>query len=128
MKTEKDIPLADETYAIVGAAFEVYNELGAGFLEPVYQEALELELRARQIPFVSQPKLVLHYKGQALQKEYVPDLIVYDSLIVELKALDQLSPREEAQILNYLKATGKKVGLLINFGAHPKLQWERRVL
>ena len=128
MKTEKDIPLADETYAVVGAAFEVYNELGAGFLEPVYQEAMEYELRARQIPFVSQPKLVLHYKGQPLQKEYVADLLVYDSLVVELKALDQLRPREEAQLINYLKATGKKVGLLINFGAHPKLQWERRVL
>jgi GxxExxY protein len=128
IRTEKDLPLADEVYAIVGAAFEVYNELGTGFLESVYQEALEIELRSRGISFLSQPKLKITYKGQLLQKEYAPDLIVMDSVIVELKALDQLTPREEAQVINYLKATGKKVGLLINFGSHPKLQWMRRVL
>lgn len=128
MKTEKDIPLADEVYAIIGAAFEVYNELGPGFLESVYQEAMEMELRARGILFLSQPKLQVAYKNQPLQKEYVADLIVFDSVIVELKALDQLAPREEAQLINYLKATRKKVGLLINFGSHPKLQWVRRVL
>ena len=128
MNTEKDIPLADEVYAIVGAAFEVYNELGAGFMEPVYQEAMEIELGLRGLPFVSQPALPLSYKGHRLQKEYIADLIVFDSLIVELKALNQLTPREEAQLLNYLKATGKKVGLLINFGSHPKLEWVRRVL
>ncbi len=128
MQTEKDIPLADEVYAIMGAAFEVYNELGAGFLEPVYQEALELELRLRGIEFLSQPKLQITYKEHPLQKEYVADLIVFKTIIVELKALDQLSGREESQLLNYLKVTQKKVGLIINFGSHPKLQWVRRVL
>ena len=128
MKTEKDILLADEVYAVVGAAFEVYNELGAGFLEPVYQEALEFELQSRRIPFLSQPRLQIAYKGHPLQKEYVADLIVLESVVVELKALDQLTSREEAQLLNDLKATGKKVGVLLNFGSHPKLEWLRRVL
>ena len=128
METEKDLPLADEVYAIVGAAFEVYNELGAGFLESVYQEALEIELSSRRVPFTSQPPIAIHYKGQPLSKTFVPDLLAFDSLIVELKAIDQLTGREEAQLLNYLKATGKKVGVLLNFGAQPKLQWVRRVL
>ena len=127
MKTEKDIPLADEVYAIVGAGFEVYNELGFGFLEAVYQEALEMELQLRGIPYVKQAKLPIFYKGRQLTKEYVADLIVLESVVVELKALDQLSSKDDAQILNYLKATGKKVGLVINFGNSSKLQWVRMV-
>jgi GxxExxY protein len=127
MKTEKEVFLADEVYSIVGAAFDVYNELGAGFLEAVYQEALEIELGNRGIPFLSQAKIQIYYKSNLLQKEYVADLIVFNCVLIEIKALDRLTTREESQLLNYLKATGKKVGLLLNFGAHSKLEWARYV-
>jgi GxxExxY protein len=119
--------LKDEVYAIVGAAIEVHRELGPGFLEAVYQEALELELTDRQLPFTAQPPLVINYKGRRLQQKYIADLICYDQIIVELKALDRLSGKEEAQLLNYLKATGLKVGMLINFGSVGKLEWKRFV-
>jgi GxxExxY protein len=115
----------EEVFNIVGAAIEVHRELGPGFLEAVYQEALEIELKARDIPFESQKRLQLSYKGEQLQKEYVADLLVYDKIIVELKALDRLSGAEESQIINYLKATGLKVGVLINFGSDGKLEWKR---
>jgi GxxExxY protein len=117
----------DETYAIVGAAMKVYNQLGPGFLEAVYQEALEIELSARHIPFVSQQELRITYKGRPLKKTYLADLICYDKIIVELKALDRLANKEMAQVLNYLKATGFRLGLLLNFGHADKLEWERRV-
>ena len=122
-----EIILKEEVYAIVGAAIEVHRELGPGFLEPVYQEALEIELRARDIPFESQGRLAIHYKGYRLQKEYVADLVCYDQVIVELKALNRLSSREEAQLLNYLKAAGLRVGVLINFGSVGRLEWKRYV-
>jgi GxxExxY protein len=122
-----DLILKDEVYAIVGAAIEVHRILGPGFLEPVYQESMEVEAAIRQLPFVSQPVLQIHYKERILKKEYIPDFIFYDQIIVEIKALDRLSGKEEAQILNYLKATGYKVGVLINFGSHPKLEWRRFV-
>ena len=123
-----ELLLKDEVYAIVGAAIEVHRELGPGFLEPVYQEALEIELQAQGIPFESQKRLVIHYRDHRLQKEYVADLVCYDQVIVELKALDRLSGREQAQILNYLKATGLRVGVLINFGSSGRLEWKRYVL
>ena len=119
--------LKDEVYAIVGAAIEVHRELGHGFLEAIYQEALEIELTNRDIPFLSQQTLPLHYKGQRLKKKYVADLICFEKIIVELKALNQLSGKEESQILNYLKATGLQVGLLINFGSTGRLEWKRFV-
>jgi GxxExxY protein len=119
--------LKDEVYAIVGAAIEVHRELGSGFLEAVYQEALELELISRQIPFVPRQSLTIYYKTRPLKKEYEADLICYQQIIVELKALSKLSSREEAQLLNYLKATGLRVGLLINFGSVGKLEWTRLV-
>jgi GxxExxY protein len=122
-----ELLLKDEVYAIVGAAIEVHRELGPGFLEAVYQEALELELARRQLPFVPRQTLPVFYKGQRLKKEYEADLICYQQIIVELKALDRLSGREEAQLLNYLKATGLRVGLLINFGSVGKLEWQRFV-
>ena len=122
-----ELLLKDEVYNIIGAAIEVHRELGPGFLEAVYQEALERELTERQIPFVSQQVLTVHYKGKPLQKQYQADLICYEQIIVELKALNQLSGKEEAQLLNYLKATGLRVGLLINFGSTGKLEWKRRV-
>jgi GxxExxY protein len=117
----------DETYAIIGAAMEVQNQLGCGFLEPVYQEALEIELASRQIPFVSQQEFPIVYKGQVLQRKYISDLVIFDKIIVEIKALDRLSSLEEAQVLNYLKASGLQLGLLINFGTE-KLEWKRMVL
>jgi GxxExxY protein len=117
----------DEVFAIVGAAMEVHRELGPGFLEAVYQEATEIELLARAVPFVPQASLRVSYKGQLLKKEYLADLLCYGQIVVEIKALDRLSTREEAQLLNYLKATGLRVGLLINFGSVGKLEWKRLV-
>ncbi len=118
----------EETYAIRGAIFEVYRELGCGFLEAVYQECLEKELAIRNIPFVAQPQLNLFYKGVKLNQTYRPDLICYDSVIVELKALSETVGEHKAQLLNYLKATDHKVGLLVNFGSYPKAVVERLVL
>jgi GxxExxY protein len=118
----------DEVYAIVGRAIEVHRELGCGFLEAVYQEAMEIELAAVGIAYERCKELRISYKGQLLQKSYVADLVCYDRIIVELKALDQLTGKEEAQLLNYLKATGLRVGLLLNFGSQGKLEWKRFVL
>jgi GxxExxY protein len=114
-------------YALIGSCFEVYNEMGNGYLEDVYQESLELELMSRGVLFVAQPKLPIFYKGKALRKHYEADLLVLDKIIVELKAVKILLPEHEVQLLHYLKATGRKVGYLVNFGAHPKLDWRRRV-
>ena len=114
----------DETYNIVGAAMEVHRTLGAGFLESVYQEALELELKARKIPYVAQSEIVITYKNQLLSKAFIADLYCYDAIIVELKAVSAISPVHEAQLINYLKATKCKLGLLINFGAD-SLEYKR---
>jgi GxxExxY protein len=118
----------DEVYAVIGAAIEVHRILGCGFLEAVYQEALEIEMQERGIPFEALRPLVIRYKNRQLKKQYVADFVAFGNLILELKALDRLSGQEEAQVLNYLKATGLKVGLLINFGSSGKLEWERFVL
>lgn len=107
----------ERTYKIIGAAMEVHNDLGCGFLEPVYQEALEREFQSQGIPYQSQPEVKIYYKGELLNKTYEPDFICYEKIIVEIKALSQLSRTEEAQILNYLKASKLSPGLLINFGA-----------
>jgi GxxExxY protein len=122
-----EIILKDKVFAIVGAAIEVHRELGPGFLEAVYQEAMELELRERDIPFEAQKPLRISYKGKTLNKEYFADFVCYGQVIVELKALDRLSSNEEAQVLNYLKATRLRVGVLINFGSYGKLEWKRYV-
>ena len=122
-----ELLLKDEVFAIVGAAIEVHRELGHGFLEPVYQEALQIELEARGIPFQAQSPLRIAYKGELLQKAYFPDLVCYGQLIVELKVLHRLAGSEEAQLLNYLKATGMRVGILINFGFPGMMQWKRFV-
>ncbi len=122
-----ELLLKDEVYAVMGAAMEVYRELGTGFLEAVYQEALEMKLADRHISFEAQKPLVVFYKKRRLKKEYLADLICFGQLLVELKALDDLSSKDEAQILNYLKATGFRVGLLINFGRPGKIQWKRFV-
>lgn len=123
-----ELILKEEVYQIVGAAMEVYWQLGRGFLEPVYQEALEVELSRRRIPFQHQERLLIRYKGQILKKEYVPDLILFGQIIAELKVLDRLTGTEEAQLLNYLKATGMRVGLLFNFGSRVRLEWKRYVM
>ena len=123
-----EILFKEECYAIQGAAFEVYREMGCGFLEAVYQECLERELNLSKIPFVSYPKLLLTYKGIPLEKTYQPDLICYNSIIVELKAVKEIAADHQAQILNYMKATEIQLGLLINFGSHPKATVNRYVL
>ena len=117
-----------EGYDFMAAVFEVYNELGSGFLEEVYHESLEIELTNRDIPFVSKPKLTIHYKGRPLKKQYEADLIVIGEIVVELKAVKALAAEHEAQLINYLKATGKRVGYLINFSAFPRLHWKRLVV
>ena len=104
---------------------EVYNTLGPGFLEAVYQEALEIEFKARAIPFAREVPLKIAYKGQSLRKEYVADFICFDEIIVETKATAGLASEHAAQVLNYLKATGKRLGLLVNFGNGDELQWSR---
>ena len=114
------------TYAITGAAMEVHRELGCGFLEAVYQEALALEFSACELPFQREVELPVVYKGKRLAASYRADFICFDSVIVELKALAALSGVEEAQLLNYLKATGMEVGLLLNFGTET-LQYRRFV-
>jgi len=127
-KPTVDLLYKDEVYAIVGAAMEVYNELGPGFAENIYQEALAMELRERNIPFVEQQPIQIMYKGKPLRQRYIPDFFVYDKIIVEIKAVKQLGLLEQGQILNYLKATGVRLGLLINFGNDYKLNWERKIL
>ena len=119
--------LKDETYAVIGAAIEVHRVLGPGFLEKVYQEALQLELSARRIPFEAEKPIGIEYKGQYLTQNYYADLVCFEQIIVEMKALKKLSGKDDAQILNYLRATAFKVGLLINFGSHGKLEHRRFV-
>jgi len=104
------------TYAIIGAAMEVHRELGCGFLEAVYQEALAVELTCRQVPFEREAELPIRYKGQVLRTSYSVDFLCCDSVIVELKALTNMGGTEEAQLLNYLKAAAMDTGLLLNFG------------
>ena len=122
-----ELYMREEVYCVIGAAMEVHRFLGPGFSEAVYQEALEIELSLQHVPFASQAALNVHYKGHLLARHFVADLICYDAIIVELKALNELGPIEQAQILNYLKAANRRVGLLINFGSHGKLEWQRFV-
>jgi len=124
----KEIILKEEVYAIVGAAMDVYWQLGRGFLEPVYQEALGVEFRRRRIPFAAQEEIVIFYKGEALKKKYSADFICYGQIIIELKALEGLCGRDVGQLLNYMKATRLNIGLLINFGSPVRLEWHRYVI
>ena len=122
-----EIVFKDESYAIMGACFEVYREQGCGFLEAVYQECLALEFGLRGIPFVPQRDLLLSYKGCQLMQTYKPDFLCYERIILEIKAVSALAPEHRAQVHNYLKAAGHRLGLLVNFGHYPKLQYERIV-
>jgi GxxExxY protein len=122
-----ELLLKDQTGAILGAAIEVHRQLGSGFLEAVYQEALEIEFETREIPFVAQKPLAIAYKGKHLQKSYCADFVCYDQIVVELKAISLLSGADEAQAINYLKATGLRVALVLNFGAPMRMQWKRLV-
>jgi len=109
----------DEAYAVVGAAMDVYYTMGIGFLEPVYYGAMIVELGRRHIPFESQKKLDVFYKGIKLDKIYFPDFVCYEQIVVELKVVPRITNIEVSQLLNYLKITKKRLGLLINFGASP---------
>ena len=118
----------EEGYKLMGAAFEVYNEQGFGLAEEIYQESLEIELETRMIPFCSKQELRCFYKGRELKKRYVPDLLVFGCLVVELKSISQLAPEHEAQLLNYMRITRQPVGYLINFGHKDTLEWKRFIL
>ncbi|HEX8341596.1 MAG TPA: GxxExxY protein [Tepidisphaeraceae bacterium] len=128
MNTDQNgLILSDQSYAIIGAAMAVHNELNAGFAEAVYQEAMEIELAARGVPFERQVRLRVNYKGRQLEAEFIADLICYGTTIVELKAVREKHKYFEAQIINYLRATGLKLGLIINFGDPGRLDWQRFV-
>jgi len=123
MKTE--ILYAEESYKIVGACFEVYREKGCGFLEAVYQECLEIELRLQGVLYVPKKQLALEYKGCPLRSTYEPDFVCHEKIVLEIKAVTDLADEHRAQVQNYLKATGLKLGLLVNFGHYPKAEVER---
>jgi GxxExxY protein len=123
-----EIIFRDESYKIMGACFEVYKEKGCGFTEPVYQECLAIEFSRQGIPFVSQPSFDVEYKGTKLELFFKPDFVCFGSIIIELKALSKLRDEHRSQVLNYLHATKFRLGLLVNFGHHPKVEYERIVL
>ena len=125
---ESNIIYKEESYGIMGACFEVYKEKGCGFLEPVYQECLEMELGLQGILFQPQVGLALAYKGRPLKQKYVPDFICFEKIILEIKAVSQLNDEHRAQVHNYLRATGYKLGLLVNFGHYPGVEHERIVV
>jgi GxxExxY protein len=125
MKTE--LIFKDESYKIIGASFEVYREKGRGFLEAVYQQCMEIELRLQGVLYVPKQPLALEYKHCSLRTKYEPDFICYDKIILELKAVTELAEEHRAQVQNYLKATRFKLGLLVNFGHYPRVEIERIV-
>lgn len=122
-----DFIYKEESYQIRGAVFEVYKEMGSGFLEAVYQECLEKEFRRNNIPYSSQAQLRLTYKGEELKQSYIPDLICYEKIIIELKGVRCILPEHRAQLLNYLKVTKVKLGFLVNLGHSPQVEIERMV-
>ena len=127
LELQQSLIYKSESYKIIGACMEVHKTLGCGFLEAVYQEALAIEFEKRKIPYEQEKILRIYYKKQLLKKTYNADFVCYDKIIVEAKAISQLHPDNMAQSLNYLKATGFKLALLVNFGA-PSLQYKRIVL
>lgn len=123
-----EILFKEESYRIMGACFEVYKEMGCGFLELVNQECLEMEFASQGFLFKPQAELGLLYKGRILKQKYIPDFVLFDSIVLEIKALKDLATENRAQVHNCLKATGFRLGLLVNFGHYPKLQYERIVV
>jgi GxxExxY protein len=123
-----DLLYKNEVYHLMGACFAVYKDKGNGYGEPVYQDALEIELELSDIPFETQRNFPVLYRGRTLRHTYTPDLICYDLVLLELKAARCLTDEHRAQVLNYLKVTGLKLGLLVNFGSYPRVEWERIVL
>ena len=120
-----EIIYKEESYAIIGACFVVYNDKRCGFLEPVYQECLGIELECQRIPAIAKPWLSLSYRGRVLLQTYQPDYICFEKIILEIKAVSKFTDEHRAQLLNYLHAAGFQLGLLVNFGHYPKLEYER---
>jgi GxxExxY protein len=117
-----EVVYREESYRVMGACFEVYREMGCGFLEPVYQECLEMEFALQGPPFTPQAELMLRYKGRPLKQKYAPDFLLFDKIVLEIKAVKELAQEHHAQVHNYLKATGYRLGLLVNFGSYPKVE------
>ena len=127
MLANENIVLKDESHAIRGAIYEVYKTLGSGYLEEVYQNALEEELRIRRIPYAAKKELYVRYMGRDCGL-YEPDFICFDKIIIEIKSVEKIHPKHEAQLVNYLRMTGFRLGLLVNFSAYPKVDIRRRVV
>jgi GxxExxY protein len=123
-----EIIYPEESYKVMGACFEVYKEEGCGFLEAVYQECLKLELADQGVPFAAQQKIALTYKGRPLKQVYSPDFVCYGKILLEIKAVSQLTEEHRAQVYNYLRGTGLRLGLLVNFGHYPRVESERIAL
>ena len=127
MSLEKQ-PFSEEGYALMGAAFEVHNEIGGGLAEEIYLQSFEIELELRSIPFRSRHEIPVFYKERELKKRYVPDLMVYDKIVVELKSVSALLPEHEGQLINYMRISKSPIGYLINFGPIGKLEYKRFIL
>lgn len=125
MKSESREPFGEEGFRLVGAAMEVYNQKGFGLTEPIYQECLEIELGLRGIPFDAQRELTTYYKGRELKKRYIPDLVVFERIVAELKAVKAIDAEHESQLMNYMRLTRSPVGYLLNFGRKSGLEWKR---
>lgn len=125
MSEDRNLILKDECFTVIGACMRVHSDKGNGFLEPVYQECLEIDFELEEINFLSQAPLNLEYRGRELRQHYKPDFLVYDQIILEIKAIRRLTDEHRSQVLNYLSATGYPLGLLVNFGAYGRLEWER---
>jgi len=125
---DRDKPYSKEGFALIGASYAVHDEIGGGLHEEVYQESFERELTLRRIPFIARQELAIFYKGYELKKRYIPDLYVFENIVVELKAVTALTSEHEAQLLNYMRLARKPVGYLINFGPIDKTEWKRFVL
>ncbi len=123
-----DALFSKEGYELMAAAFEVHDEQGGGLAEEIYQESIEMELEMRGIPFVPKQELPVFYKGRQLKKRYIPDLYVHDGIVVELKSVASLLPEHEAQLINYMRISKKRVGYLINFGPIKGVEWKRFVI
>lgn len=123
-----ELLLKQEVYRVVGCAMQVYNTLKSGFLEAVYQEALEIEFADQEVPAIAQASVRILYKGRELRKRYIADFLCFGEVIVEIKATAEISNVDRAQLINYLRATGNRVGVILAFGNKDELKWERLVV